>query len=589
MANAKSPKHDPKIGNETIYPAQWEVADIVEQVLRKGRVPIVLFQFQGGKTGVMLAITKTFIDSCKARNKTFQVFSLCGIDSLDLAKQTRKRFTRGRNSDEGKTLFGAQLDELAKSTNLDLYPEEFENLGVVVLHNNTTLKKIDLSSVRPDERLILIDEAHIGLVKDGTIDTFLRNCGVYLSEQTHQWDSTTKNLVVPVSATPFAHLTLSRQFTGGDSWNSLFEVVYKDPGPNYNSPEKMLENGRLRQVKRLFCDGEPTDFLESVISEFYLACKKEGPGHLVIRVTGDRYADMLRYIHADGTIDFKSFNKDHENIDELNDFLSRRPSKPMLVLIKGAMRAGITLKANYIRSWVETQSKQCDTQTQAGIGRACGYNRKETYPIYCDLTAAKKIVKCFKELREGQVKHIPAGRQNHAVSSEDVGTTPRKTVEVLIMSKEQADELKDKLTVAAGYAPKPGSGKTSVYQITSTAGQNVMMKAGLVLRGQMDTSKRKDGVYVTLGYHLNGPGKHKDPVKNRQQRRDYNNLIKAHPTWKDKVVVLLELVGDHPEWTLDFERDLLEVQPLKDKPILGYHKVTSALRKDVKGSKKGGV
>lgn len=519
----KKRKAPAKIGHETIYPQQWEMAREALAITHKGeRSPIILLQPQAGKTGVVMAACYEFIESCHARKKTFQVIVLCGLPSIALAEQTRSRLTIGVLGD-GSTYQGAQLEELAKATKLLRLPNS-ESLrdGIIIKHNSSSLKGLDYN-MDVDERLIIIDEVHFGHVKHGNIDEFLKNHGVYVSEQRHAWDNKrTRNSLIVVSATPFAHSILSDNFCKSLKDKALFETIYRNPPENYNSIEGMLRNGRIRKIEPLFIDDEPSEFLRKVETDFKATCRKKGPGLLVIRATGRQHARVMGYINQSGKIEVKEFDAGCGNIDELNDYLSRKPSKPIWVIIRGAMRAGITLGAeHYIRAWVETPSTQADVVTQSGAGRACGYGRDgEEYPIYCHISALKRVVAFYKSHEKGTTLSIPASRHSLSFESQSRGYHIR-----MVTLKQARKEKAEQENLLREQGETFAKGKAGLSQISTTRGNVKGDIAKRILHGSSDSGR-------TFGYHIDGPS------RNPAFRASYEALLKAYPGCEGMVAVL---------------------------------------------------
>jgi len=560
-----------QIEAEPIYPQQWELADACNTTLAEGeKTPIVCLQTQAGKTGVMIALIYSFILWCKENHKTFQVVVICGQPHLDLIKQTRDRFNFLDEGD-GKTVRGAGLDLLARNTRLARYPTPYQEAGILAFNNTKVLRKLNLNGAfRPDYRLIILDEVHLGNVRNGNIDTFLKNHGVYQAQQRHTWAKKgTQNQLVGVSATPFTQTLLSESYEGALSSNLLFKVHYRKPPPNYNSIEKMLQNGRLRDTQPLFIKEAPTKFLEDRYAEFLELCKRYSAGYMLIRATGNQNLLLQQWLGNRGQIRVETYDQSSQNLRELNNRLGQRPDKPVVIIIRGAMRAGMTLPAvNFIRIWVESPSTLVDAQTQSGVGRSCGYDRTEVYPIYATLKAMHAIVRFYNTLSTG-VTVVPKGTQSH-----ETGYKPGGPVPVYVATIEQARKLR-------GLMQGDGVKESKRWQITTTAGQKVERKALWLTQGRIDNSVRPSGYHVTLGTHVNGPGSSKNPgdQDDLDQKRDFDTLMAMKPGWYGFVIIPRRLV-EHcpPEWLEGIQTDVLDVAPVYTPDSPDYFKDACAYK-----------
>jgi hypothetical protein len=415
------------LGHEMIYPPQQRVGATALGIILANekpgtlnrRSPFILLQPQSGKTGVIEVLINDFIDDCVARNRTFQIIVFCGLSLRSLTEQTRNRLTAFMTAD-GCVQVGARLNRKADNTGLVRLPGALLSDGLVILHNSPKLRQLNLN-IPVDVRLWIGDEAHLGNVKDGNIDLMLKNHGVYICEQIHTWDnSRTVNHFVGVSATPSAHMLKSDNLPL--EGEALFHWIYEPPPPNYNSLAKMRANGRLRPTQPLFLkNNSHTAFLTHILAEWQSNCVTLGPGYLLIRAMGKKHARLMNYLNRKGRqIEYTEFDSEKGNIDRLTDYLSIKPAEPTIVVIRGSMRAGITLGSDHhIRGWVETESITSDTQVQAGVGRACGYGGRslDTYPIYCDLDKVDEWIEAYDKLDNGETPTIPSGIQSRPLKA----------------------------------------------------------------------------------------------------------------------------------------------------------------------------
>ena len=538
-----------KVGHETVYQHQERMAKTVMAILEANenrytpnrRSAVVLMQPQSGKTGVIIAIINAFILDCILYKKTFQVCVVTGLSQCDLTEQTRGRL---RCKVTGRTRTGADLDILARQSELCIYnSDEHNEAGILCLNNTQVLRRVNLNRTDVDVRLWIGDEVHLGNVRGGNIDALLRHHGVKLNEQIHGWDNlTTVNHFVGVSATPSAHMIKSDNIISLEG-DALFHTIYEQPPADYNSMAEMLANGRLRQTEAR--DGGDA-FYDYVFQEFRTSCRRTGPGYLVLRAQGDNHTKLINYINRKGrNVECRQFDAQAGNLPELNPYLAERPMQPEIVLIRGSMRAGITLpEEHFIQGWVETESVNSDAPVQAGVGRACGYGRKkDTFPIYCDLAHVKLWVAAYAALATGKPLEIPSGNHNKRTKP---GRQQLGIKEVLPMHRERKKDPAWLKYVA------PHVGTAYRKQISHTADNVFNDVAGMLLEARHDSGSSV-GVYVdgpTTDRAANkfihsrlGKGIHRTRTEEdvwewvARNRASYDELVRRHPDWAGKAVI----------------------------------------------------
>lgn len=228
------------------------------------------------------------------------------------------------------------------------------------------------------------------------------------------------NHVVVVSATPAAHLLKTQDFSSIDE--SLFDVCHEPAPKTYNSMKIMRDNGRLRQVQKDIVESGQLE--EEILSAFDALCKAEGPGYLVIRAQGKKYDALVGLLKAKRYRN-ETFDCKRKNISEFLGKLRTKPDCKQVLIIRGSMRAGMTIKPqrdtpHFIRAWVENQATNPDSQAQSGVGRACGHGKvNETYPIWCDLDNINQWIAVFDALAQrltigDPLTNVPKGIKNRA-------------------------------------------------------------------------------------------------------------------------------------------------------------------------------
>lgn len=266
-------------------------------------------------------------------------------------------------------------------------------------------------------------------------------------------------------------------------------------------------------------------------------------GYLVIRACGKVHQALMGVLRRRG-VECKEFDTKNDNIGELNSYLSRKPKEPIVVVIRGAMRAGMTIgDSSYIYAWVETPSSvNCDTPAQSGVGRACGYGRtKDTYPIYCDIASVDKAIAFYKDVESESktktLKLVPSGVQNKMMKPRLVRSRPFEA----IVTYPEADEIRREI--------RQGSKKNRA-QISRTSNNFMNPICRMALENRRDSG-------ATIGLYVDGPPtkkKMEDAKKEamrlrtwhkikhfytdtrlRELQADYKKLIKSQPELIGKV------------------------------------------------------
>jgi len=506
-----------RIGNETLHDQAWDITERVWGILcnnvetKSKLVPIVSLQPQQGKTEVMIALTDHFVRYCQARGLTYQVIVISALSHCDLRDQTRARLTYDVVDRDGRSVqVGAKLQTLADSGD-----NRLPSPGGIMIENGTPkLPKTFATLPRDvDMRLIMIDEIHYGNGAFGNIDKALRVVGIKIGENMRAWfQGETRNHVVGVSATAFAHACLSR-FDSSDQINlddnSLFQTITVEPGAEYNSIKRMLDNGRIQEFTEFF--GK-----EGLTATGKQSLKSSAHKYTVVRAPKGKYRDSIEQFISDNRLVSREFDSDHQNISQLNAILEQKPDTHTIVLIKGACRAGITLsETSYIACWVEQNSVNSDTGAQAGPGRACGWGKTEdTYKIFCNKRALEKVAAYYDAiLTDGKAIVIPSGRQNR---KKEISRQSR-TVEQVV-SLEQGKEI---------VRGRTGGSLQGARVFTSTYGRRDSVKG--LLDGNYEITGKCEAV-IFDGPYSGKNGKNYDA--------SWERLTNEHPEWVGKCVIL---------------------------------------------------
>lgn len=384
----KTNKYAYIIGNEKIHSEQVQAGDEILGCLGNGiRNPLLVAQPQQGKTGVAIYVLDRFIKDAKARGLSYQAIYLINLSDNELRKQTRLRLRK------------AHLDD-----------------DVIVIHrNDIDDHEIDTDA---DRILIVMDECHYAIDKGSPVHKFLLQHGINYGNPVDTWENDSVS-ILSISATPFAHSI--REATEAGAFHSI-------PLPmngNYYSLSQMMEDGRLIQSMPIVAGKRRTTaFMDAIMTQFLEDCEVHGNGYFVIRQNGTRSHAIRDHIHRaygnDVRVEGYSTNEDDEgDIDELDEALSIEPEKPTVVLIRGTLRAGKTLKTTkHLRGWYESSSAKSDAKLQAlrplGYASDDGHSKfDDVFPIYCNMKEVQEEIAFYENLLgENGTPIVPSGIRN---------------------------------------------------------------------------------------------------------------------------------------------------------------------------------
>ena len=384
------------IGNETIHSEQVQAGNEILDCLGNGiRNPLLVAQPQQGKTGVAIYVLDRFIKDAKARGLSCQAIYLINLGDNELRKQTCLRLRK------------AHLDD-----------------DVIVIHrNDIDDREIDIDF---DKILIIMDECHYAIDKGSPVHKFLLEHGIDYGNPVGNWKNDSVN-ILSISATPFAHSIREATQSGA------FHSIPLPMNPNYYSLAQMMEDKRLIQSMPIVAGKRRvTPFMDAIMAQFCEDCEVRGNGYFVIRQNGTRSHairdHILRTYGNDIRIEGYSTNADDEgDIDELDEVLAIEPEKPTVVLIRGTLRAGKTLKTTkFLRGWYESSSAKSDAKLQAlrslGYASDDGHSKfNDVFPVYCNMRELQEEITFYENLLgEDGTFVVPSGIRNRATHSQKI-------------------------------------------------------------------------------------------------------------------------------------------------------------------------
>lgn len=365
------PNNNGYIFDNAINTARKIVLQLGGNVLRTNHVMLTA-KMQSGKTSVCNAVINIIQKSKLYKDMSInKIMFLSGMNDCGLKEQTYQRLK--------EQVIGANEDNIyiGKRSKRNLSKNKY-----FVLKNSDLQDFDDII----DNSLIFIDESHYGSNEKNKLTQFLVKHGI-------DWKNTNdlikRNIyIVSISATPFDELVsdtvackqmieleTSDDYVGVTSFinnDTIFECEHSDveyDGPIFDyiidAHDRMIENQELGAI---FIRTNKFDVI------------KENP----YVTTNFSVFEMC----ANGSkIEYNRLDEKLNQLIEVNKYYKNAlrcgvnvATKPLIVLIKGAFRAGITINPTYkdIIYMVYDYSLKADTTAQALLGRMCGYrNDKE--------------------------------------------------------------------------------------------------------------------------------------------------------------------------------------------------------------------
>lgn len=359
-----------------INTAKEIVSKLLDNTTRRNHV-ILAAKMQSGKTGVCNAVINIVNETeLKKEMMVDKYFFITGMNDCGLKRQTLKRvYEQVISANQDNTYIGKR-----SLRNLE------ENSFFIL--KNSDLLSYDGSI---DNSIIFIDESHYGSNKNNVLTKFLENKGIDWKNQTLL---ISRNIyIVSISATPFEEIISDTKVCKN--------IVDLKPTNEYHGVTEFIKNGLVFDANRddIQEDGEIFD----IIKENQKRMINDGiSGIIIIRTRKFEIFENNEYIQNNfnllelssngSNIDYEYFNEEISDLVKKNKFNQRLKVsdvntayvspfkiKPLLILVKGAFRAGMTIKngfKDYIYM-VYDYSNKSDTTAQALLGRMCGYRDNE--------------------------------------------------------------------------------------------------------------------------------------------------------------------------------------------------------------------
>ena len=245
-----------------------------------------------------------------------------------------------------------------------------------------------------DNSLIFIDESHYGSNEKNILTKFLVKHGI-------DWKNTNELIkrsiyIVSISATPFDELVSDTV--------DVKRMVELSTDDNYVGVTDYLKNDLIFDADKHDIEFEGKIF-DYIMDAHHRMLDNDEDGVVIIRtrnfdtILDNQYVqthfDVFEMSSSGSKIEYDKFNRHLHNIyaenvrykarkkalEEIGVDVPSPTTKPLLVLIKGAFRAGITIDAHYkdMIYMVYDNSLKADTTAQALLGRMCGYRSSKDH------------------------------------------------------------------------------------------------------------------------------------------------------------------------------------------------------------------
>lgn len=349
-----------------IYDAQINTArkivmQLASNTYRTNHV-MLLAPMQSGKTATCISVINIINKSLLYKNMAINKYLfISGMNDCGLKSQTYKRV----------------LDQVIDANESNVYHNKKSNSKSKYF----VLKNSDLLSYDGilDNSLIFIDESHYGSNEKNILTQFLVKHGV---DWKNTEDLIKRNIyIVSVSATPFDELISDRIQSK--------RMVELDTDDEYVGVSNYLKNDVIFDADKddITEDGAIFDY---IMDAHWRMQDSKKLGVIFIRT---RNFDIIKnngYVkdnfnvyemYASGSnIQYSELDNKMSELYNANLTNDLGDLKPLIVLIKGAFRAGITIKPKFkdIIYMIHDYSVKADTTAQALLGRMCGYRDKDS-------------------------------------------------------------------------------------------------------------------------------------------------------------------------------------------------------------------
>lgn len=344
---------------------------------------------QSGKTGIQVLVANSFRTAAIEHGKMTEddilgVIHLQHISDKEIQNQTRNRF---------KASFGQQ--HFTKSEMYKSHHDSRTYLAFMMLTSNFADKSVQTFSEMKERGvtkfLIIGDEAHVGVNQNQQIAEFMSQLSVSTTMQSQNiW-------YLGVTATPRRYIP--------DSDGYQMTICWVDSGEKYYGLRQMVDNNQIRELGDFNAPDEIEDFVDTNLGDV-------NDQYVLLRVNPQRKigkqssTEVWQAVLESRGFFIHEINAAEGNIDTAVEIIDTPPSfhghKRVALMIKGSLRAGVTLKSTkHIHSAVDCYKSQ-DAIIQSLVGRMCGYRDVNITTVWSSLYAVEDYLRTRDVLNGSQ-------------------------------------------------------------------------------------------------------------------------------------------------------------------------------------------
>jgi hypothetical protein len=339
--------------------------------------------FQGGKSGVIQALTRLILTNANKLMNRYGVAIITAMNDLAWFDQTISRI-------------------------VSEFKDQIYHLGTLKKFINSIEENKQVNGGQAKNIFIIDDESRVGSKKRNIKGDILASI-----KETTPFDTWRENNIryLYVDATDPAvainMTTLSQQ--------GLAKTIVLELPPSYLSIKKLREQNRIHQSHNLLVASEVESFRRELLNIYGL----EPLWHLVRmpntrseqyekaeKLIREKFGDDFEYVTWNSSEKNRIVYEDDdaesqdESLLEINTHLASPPvgGKPAFIFLKNMFYAGKTLNDTYVGAMHDRSSEQDDVTGQSFAGRASGHNRSSRTHIWTNVAGIDRLIHQWQDI-----------------------------------------------------------------------------------------------------------------------------------------------------------------------------------------------